>query len=92
MRITNTFLLIALLTFSYTNSFEFASLAEINELKSTAYGKSLIETISLSLEQKGNVNEVQTLLSDLLFKLNQDQARDDAWWKRENARLKEEVK
>lgn len=91
MRITNTFLLIALLTFSYTYSFEFASLAEINEIKSTAYGKSLIETISLSLEQKGNVNEVQRLLVDLLFRLNQDQAKDDDWWRKENARLKAKI-
>lgn len=91
MRFTNTFLLIALLTFSYTNSFEFASLAEISEIKATPYGKSLIETISLALEQKGNVNEVQKLLNDLLFKLNSDQAKDTAWWNKENARLKAKI-
>jgi len=77
--------------FSYTNSFEFASLAEVSEIQASAYGKSLLETISLSLEQKGNVDEVQTLLNDLLYKLNQDQAKDDAWWKKENARLKAKI-
>jgi Txe/YoeB family toxin of Txe-Axe toxin-antitoxin module len=91
MRFTNTFLLVALLTFSYTNSFEFASLSEINEIKSTPYGKSLVETISLALEQKGNVDEVQKLLNDLLFKLNKDQTADTAWWNKENARLKAKI-
>jgi hypothetical protein len=91
MRYTNTLLLIALLTFSYTNSFEFASLAEVSEINASPYGKSLLETISLSLENKGNVNEIQQLLNDLLFKLNQDQAKDDAWWKKENARLKAKI-
>jgi hypothetical protein len=91
MRFTNTFLIIALLTFSYTTSFQFASLAEVSEINATPYGKSLLETISLTLEQKGNVNEVQGLLSDLLFKLNQDQARDTAAWNKENARLKAKI-
>jgi hypothetical protein len=91
MRFTNTILVIALLAFSYTNAFEFASLSEVNEITTSSYGKSLLETISLSLEQKGNVNEVQKLLNDLLFKLNQDQAKDDANWAKENARLKAKI-
>ncbi len=61
MRITNTILLIALFTLSYSTKFEFASLEEVNEIKSTSYGKSLLETISLSLEQKGNVGNSKTL-------------------------------
>jgi hypothetical protein len=91
MTYTNTFLVIALLAFSYTNAFEFASLSEVNEITTTSYGKSLLETISLSLEQKGNVNEIQKLLNDLLFKLNQDQQKDDTNWAKENARLKAKI-
>jgi len=91
MRITNTFLLIALLTFSYSNAFDFASLAETNEINASPYGKSLLETVSLTLEQKGNVNEIQKLLNDLLYKLNQDQKKDDFAWKKENARLKAKI-
>jgi chromosome segregation ATPase len=91
MRYTNTLLLIALITFSYANTFEFASLAEVSEIQADPYGKSLLETISLSLANKGNVDEVQALLNDLLFKLNQDQARDDANWAKENARLKAKI-
>jgi hypothetical protein len=81
---------IALLAFTY-NAFEFASLAEVSEIQATSFGKSLLETISLSLEQKGNIDEVATLLNDLQYKLNQDQAKDDAWWKKENARLKAKI-
>jgi DNA repair exonuclease SbcCD ATPase subunit len=91
MKFTNTFLIIALLTFSFTNSFEFASLAEVSEINASTYGKSLLETISLTLEQKGNVGEIQQLLNDLLFKLNQDQAKDTAAWNKENARLKAKI-
>jgi hypothetical protein len=91
MKFTNTFLVVALLTFSFTNTFEFASLAEVSEINASSYGKSLLETISLTLEQKGNVGEIQQLLNDLLFKLNQDQARDTAAWNKENARLKAKI-
>ncbi len=91
MKFTNTFLLIALLAISYTNTFEFASLEELSDIKSTSYGKSLLETISLSLSQKGNVGEIQKLLRDLLFKLNKDQARDTRRWKREKRRLTRKI-
>jgi len=91
MKFMNTFLVIALLSFSFSNAFEFASFAEINEINASPYGKSLLETISMSLEHKGNVAEVQTLLNDLLFKLNQDQDRDTDAWNKENARLKAKI-
>ena len=92
MKFTNTFLLIALLSFSITYSFEFASLAEVNELNSSNYGKSLLETVSLSLEQKGNLSEIQKLLNDLLFKLNSDQSKDDIRWAKEELRLDNKIK
>jgi len=91
MRFNNSLLLIALITLSYANSFEFASFAEISEIQADPYGKSLIETISLSLSNKGNVEEVTKLLDDLLFKLNQDQQSDDVAWATESARLKKEI-
>jgi len=91
MKFINTFLVIALLSFSFSNAFEFASFAEVNEINASPYGKSLLETISMTLEHKGNVGEVQRLLSDLLFKLNQDQERDTDAWNKENARLKAKI-
>jgi DNA repair exonuclease SbcCD ATPase subunit len=91
MKYTNTLLIIALITFSYANTFEFASLAEVSEIQADPYGKSLLETISLSLANKGNVDEVQKLLNDLLFKLNSDQDRDDRLWAKENARLLKKI-
>ena len=91
MRYTNTLLIIALLTFQYANSFEFASLAEVAEINQTPYGKSLLETISLSLENKGNVNEVQQLLNDLLYKLNKDQDEDTATWTALDRRLRAKI-
>jgi hypothetical protein len=87
MTFTNTFLIIALISFSCVNTFEFASLSEVSDIQADPYGKSLLETISLSLSNKGNVDEVQELLANLLLKLNQDQQRSDAWWAKENARL-----
>ena len=92
MRTLNTLLVIALITFSYTNAFEFASFAEISEIQADPYGKSLLETISMSLSGKGNVDEVTNLLNELLFKLNEDQAKSDAWWAKEDARLKAKIK
>ena len=92
MRHINTLLVIALITFSYANAFEFASFAEVSEIQADPYGKSLLETISFSLSGKGNIDDVKNLLNELLFKLNEDQAKSDAWWSKENARLLAKIK
>src|SRR5206468_2241709 len=87
----NVILLVALLTISYSTSFELTSLVEVQELKGSAYGNSLIETVSLSLQNGGNINDVQKLLDDLLFKLNQDQLNADRDWEKLNKTLTEKI-
>lgn len=91
MRSTNVILLFALLAISFANSFEFNSLAEVQELKSSTYGNSLIQTISLSLQSNGNIADVQKLLDDLLFKLNQDQIHSDKEWEKTNKTLSNKI-
>lgn len=91
MKYINSLLIIVLITFSYTNCFEFASLDEINELKASAFGRSLVETISLSLDQKGNVSEVEKLVRDMINKLDRDQADDTRRWTAEKARLEKKI-
>jgi hypothetical protein len=87
MRSTNVILFIALVAISFSNAFEFTSLAEVKELRSTSYGNSLIETISLTLANNGNVEQVQSLLTDLLTRLIHDQEAADNAWAKEKARL-----
>jgi hypothetical protein len=88
----NVLLVIALLFLSNTYAFEFASFAETESIKADPYGKSLLETISLAMEKGGNIQEVQTLLDNLLFKLNKDQEDSDKAWVKENARLLAKIK
>jgi uncharacterized coiled-coil DUF342 family protein len=94
LKITNILLIFALFIFANASdsTFEFASVAELSEIKADAYGKSLLETISLALQKNGSVNEVQKLLDDLLFKLEKDQEAATAAWNIENARLKAKIK
>src|SRR4051812_37299246 len=87
MRSYNVFLLIALVTISFSNAFEFTNLSEVKELRSSSYGNSLIETISLTLQNAGSINDVQKLLDDLLYKLNKDQEDADKLWEKTNKDL-----
>jgi hypothetical protein len=89
MKANNILLIFALLLVANaTNTnFEFASFAEVSNLTTSKYGKSLVETISLALENGGDVSSVQKLLDSLLFTLNKDQEKADEDWKTENTRL-----
>jgi hypothetical protein len=91
MRSSNVILFIALVVISFSNAFEFTSLAEVKELRSTSYGSSLIETISISLANNGNVEQVQSLLTDLLTRLIHDQEAADVAWKKEKTRLNNRI-
>lgn len=91
MRSTNVLLILALISISAISAFEFNSLAEVQELKASSYGNSLIETISLSLQNSGSINDVQKLLDDLLFKLNKDQEDADKEWEKTNKTLTEKI-
>lgn len=91
MRSTNVLLIFALISISAINSFEFTTLAEVQELKGSSYGNSLIETISLSLQENGSINDVQKLLDDLLYKLNKDQEDADRDWESTNKTLTEKI-
>ena len=92
MKSYNVLLLVALVFVSISNAFELANLAEVKELRSTAYGNSLIETISLTLQNNGKVEEVDKLLNELLFKLNVDQENATTEWNSTEKTLKEKEK
>jgi hypothetical protein len=91
MRSYNVILFVALVTFSFSNAFEFTNLAEVKELRSSAYGNSLIETISLTLDNQGSIADVQKLLTDLEYKLNQDQEKADQEWTKEKNELDRKI-
>jgi len=91
MRSHNVILLIALVLFSFSNSFEFTNLAEVKELRSSTYGNSLIETISMTLANAGSIDEVKKLLTDLLYKLNSDQIQADKDWAKLNKQLTDKI-
>lgn len=87
MRSNNVLLVIVLFAVSFSNAFEFTNLAEVRALRASSYGNSLIETISLTLQNNGSIDEIQKLLNDLLFKLNQDQQTADTEWKKAKTEL-----
>jgi len=75
-----------------SNAFEFTKLSEIKDLRSSTYGNSLIETISLSLQTNGgNVDQITNLLTDLFSKLVQDQTAADNEWSVERQRLDDAI-
>jgi hypothetical protein len=92
MRSTNVILLCVL--FTIANSFDLSSFVELGEIKNSAVGKSLIETISMSLEktQGGKIENIENLLSDLLAKLIQQQKRSDVAWGKEKNRLLNKIR
>merc|ERR1712032_908473 len=74
-RTINACLVIMITILGFTNSFDFASIKEIQSLKQNSFAASLIETISLSLaSNKGSgVDDVKKMLVDLQAQLNNDQ-------------------
>jgi hypothetical protein len=91
MRSNNVILFIVLAVLSASNAFEFTNLAAVKELRASAYGNNLIETISLSLASQGNVDEVVKLLGDLKDQLLTDQRNADAAWEKVSEILKAEI-
>ena len=91
MRSTNAILLFVLFTAAY--SFDLSSFVELGDIKNDPVGKSLIETISMSMEktQGGKIENIQALLDDLLTKLINDQKKSDAKWGKEKARLNTKI-
>merc|ERR1712151_603342 len=87
MRSINVCLVIMITILGMTNSFDFASIKEIQSLKQNSFAASLIETISLSLaSNKGSgVDDVKKMLVDLQAQLNNDQKNDDITFKNKNA-------
>jgi len=93
MRSKNVILFIALLAVS-TYSFDLSAFVELGEIKNSAIGKSLIETIQMSLEktQGGKTENIEALLNDLLAKLISDQKKSDEAWAKEKARLNNKIR
>lgn len=94
MRTINAFLVIMMTILGFTNSFDFASLREIQSLKQNSFASSLIETISLSLtSSKGEgVEDVIKMLGDLRNQLNGDQKTDDDTFSAKNAEFDAHIK
>lgn len=62
-----------------TKAFQFSSLLEVQELKSTIFGSNLIETIALTFQSEdktGSAKEVLKMLEELRTQLQTDQAAD----------------
>jgi len=94
MRTINACLVIMITILGFTNSFDFASIKEIQSLKQNSFAASLIETISLSLaSNKGSgVDDVKKMLVDLQAQLNNDQKNDDTTFKNKNAEYDAHIK
>jgi len=84
-------LVVALIFLSCANAFEFTNLLEVKQLRKTNYGNSLIETISLTLQNSGKIEEVTSLLTDLAYKLNKDQEDADSEWKTKKQELQDTI-
>jgi hypothetical protein len=70
------------------NSFQFSSLKEVQELKTTVFGSNLIETISMTFQNDARANagkEVLAQLNELKAQLNGDQKADDDMFNKKDA-------
>ena len=89
MKYFNVFLILAVVLISNTNSFQFSSLQEVQELKTTVFGSNLNETISLTFQNDARANagrEVLAQLNELKAQLNADQKNDsDLFEKKKNS-------
>jgi chromosome segregation ATPase len=93
MRSKNVILFVALLAVS-AYSFDLSAFVELGEIKNSPIGKSLIETIQMSLEktQGGKIENIQALLNDLIVKLISDQKAADVAWGKEKTRLDNKIR
>jgi len=93
MRSQNFIFVLVLLSLNYSNTFDFASFVELGDLQSDPYGKSLIETISMSMKNApgGKIENIENLLDDLLMKLINDQKKAGEAWTKEKARLNSRI-
>jgi len=89
MRSSNFIFILVLIALGTTRSFDFTSFVELEDLHNDPYGKSLIETIQMSMNQGkgGKIESIQALLDELLSKLNADQRKADEDWAKEKKRL-----
>jgi len=89
MRSSNFIFILVLIALGTTRSFDFTSFVELEDLQNDPYGKSLIETIQMSMNQAkgGKIESIQALLDELLAKLNADQRKCDDDWVKEKKRL-----
>lgn len=89
MRSQNFFFILVLLTINSTYTFDLTSFVELNDLNNDPYAKSLVETIQMSMKgaNGGRIENIQSLLDDLLMKLINDQKRADGDWQKEKLRL-----
>jgi chromosome segregation ATPase len=93
MKNFNSLLFLGLLLFvgATTDRFEFASLAELNDISETNFGKNLLETVTLSLNNGGDAKSVLNLLNGLMSKLIKEQEDSDKWWAGEKKRLENKI-
>jgi DNA repair exonuclease SbcCD ATPase subunit len=77
---------------SSTCAFEFTNLLEVQALKKTKYASNLIETLNLSLANKGNVDEIKDLLNQILKELEDDQTKATTVWRELDAKLAAAIK
>ena len=79
MRSQNFFFILVLLTINFTYTFDFGSFVELGDLQTDPYARSLIATIQMSMKNTagGNIENIQSLLDDLLTKLINDQKKAD---------------
>jgi len=91
MRSQNLIFILVLFTLNLTiiNTFDISSFVELGDLQQDPYGKSLVETIQMSMKNApgGKIENIQNLLDDLLLKLINDQKTADQDWAKEKARL-----
>ena len=80
MKQLNVCLIIFIALFATSSkAFQFSSLLEVQELKSTIFGSNLIETIALTFQSEnktGSAKEVLKMLEELSSQLKTDQAND----------------
>merc|ERR1712151_1173318 len=84
----NVFMIFAIALVASANSFQFSSLKEVQELKTTVFGSNLIETISMTFQNDARANagkEVLAQLDELKAQLNGDQKADDDMFNKKNA-------
>lgn len=95
MTLNNILLIFALFISAHatgtSTEYQFASLSEIKEITQTDFGKNLLNTINIALDNEGNINSIQQLLQSLFSKLVDDQKKADIAWEKEDKRLKAKI-